>query len=93
MANAVPHFPFLELIEINRVGQIPERLLSQLRVSTVTQRVDHTSLAVLHLYHRALASAARRRGAAARRDGRPGSVSLPLDYPRRTPSTSAAVSR
>jgi hypothetical protein len=55
----------LQLIDVNRIGQNPRRLLSQLCIPRATEHVNHVLLAelLLHHDHQARLSARRRRGA------------------------------
>ena len=47
----MPVAEFLELLEINLLGQVPQRLVGLLRVAIATQGVNHPLPAVCHTRH------------------------------------------
>jgi hypothetical protein len=51
--KAVLHGPCLEPIDINRIGQVAQGLISQLRVPQAMQHFEHVLPAVLHGDHQA----------------------------------------
>ena len=53
----MPLAEFLGTTEFNRIGEIPLRLVSYVRISQAAQKVNHVLPADLHGHHQALTSA------------------------------------
>jgi hypothetical protein len=54
--NAVPVAEFLKLLEVELIGHFPQRIVSRLRVTHVTQSVNQPLPAIRHLHPQALCS-------------------------------------